>query len=139
MSKALKKIQVIGLGQACLDCLARVPSYPPENEKVELTDIQFQCGGPASTAMVTLSRLDIPVAFIGSISDDPYGIEILKGLKTERIETTSHHRPDTVKNEHRQCDDAPEGLRLRRIVHVSREPVSKMRLQSSWSGDGGRR
>jgi ribokinase len=81
-----ENIQVIGLGQACLDCLGRIPSYPPEDGKVELTDIQFQCGGPASTAMVTLSRLDIQTAFFGSISDDSNGVEILKGLKEEKIE-----------------------------------------------------
>lgn len=83
-----KDIQVIGLGQACLDCLAGIPSYPPEDDKVELSDIQFQCGGPASTALVTLARLDIPTAFFGSISDDPYGVEILKGLNNESIETS---------------------------------------------------
>ena len=89
VNSSLKNIQVIGLGQACLDCLGRIPSYPHEDGKVELTDIQFQCGGPASTALVTLSRLDIKTAFFGSISDDPNGIEILKGLKEEKIETSS--------------------------------------------------
>jgi len=87
VNNTFKKIQVIGLGQACLDCLGRIPSYPPEDGKGELIDIQFQCGGPASTALVTLSRLDIKTAFLGSISDDPNGVEILKGLKEEKIET----------------------------------------------------
>ncbi len=82
-----ENIQVLGLGQACFDCLGRIPSYPHEDGKGELKDIQFQCGGPASTALVTLSRLDIKTAFFGSISDDPNGVEILKGLKEEKIET----------------------------------------------------
>jgi ribokinase len=84
----LENIQVVGLGQACLDCLGRVPSYPEEDGKVELIDIQYQCGGPASTAMVTLSRLGIRTTFLGSISNDPNGKEILKGLKDENIETS---------------------------------------------------
>lgn len=88
MSETLKEIQVIGLGQACLDCLGRIPSYPDEDRKVEMIDIQFQCGGPASTALVTLARLNINTAFFGSISDDPNGLEIKQGLINERVETT---------------------------------------------------
>ena len=87
MSETFKKIQVIGLGQACLDCLARIPAYPAEDHKVEMMDIHFQCGGPASTALVTLSRLDINTVFFGSISDDPNGLEIKKGLIQEKVET----------------------------------------------------
>ena len=87
MSETFKKIQVIGLGQACLDCLARIPAYPAEDHKVEMMDIHFQCGGPASTALVTLSRFDIDTAFFGSISDDPNGLEIRKELIHEGVET----------------------------------------------------
>lgn len=88
VNNTFKNIQVIGLGQACLDCLGRIPSYPDEDDKIELKEVQFQCGGPAATALVTLSRLGIETAFFGSVSDDPNGIEILKGLKRERIETS---------------------------------------------------
>ena len=87
MNVVFNDIEVIGLGQACLDCLGRIPSYPHEDGKVELIDIQFQCGGPASTALVTLSRLGIDTAFFGSISDDSNGIEIRKGLEKEKVET----------------------------------------------------
>lgn len=75
------QIEVIGLGQASLDYLGRLPYFPDEDLKVELQDIQVQCGGPASTAMVALSRLGVKATFIGSISDDPIGVEIKKGLK----------------------------------------------------------
>ena len=88
MSSHLDNIEVIGLGQACLDYLGRIPSYPQEDGKIELLDLQMQCGGPASTALVTLSRLGISTSFLGSISDDPLGVEILKGLKDENIDTT---------------------------------------------------
>ncbi|MGE5839644.1 MAG: carbohydrate kinase family protein, partial [Deltaproteobacteria bacterium] len=73
------EIEVVGLGQACVDYLGGVPSFPREDGKMELLDLQSQCGGPASTALVALSRLGIKTSFIGSISDDPIGIEILKG------------------------------------------------------------
>jgi ribokinase len=88
MSKPIENIQVVGLGQACLDYLGRTPVYPSEDKKVELMDMHIHCGGPASTALVTLSRLGISTSFLGSISDDYFGTEIVKGLKKERVDTS---------------------------------------------------
>ncbi len=85
---SLEYVEVVGLGQACVDYLGRIPAYPKEDGKIELMDLNTQCGGPASTALVTLSRLGIKTAFLGSISDDPFGIEIRKGLKEEKVDTT---------------------------------------------------
>ena len=58
MQKQLDKIEVIGLGQACIDYLGRVPTYPPEDGKMELLDLHMLCGGPASTAFVESDSLD---------------------------------------------------------------------------------
>jgi len=81
-------IEVVGLGQACIDYLGRLKIYPEEDDKCELIDLHIQCGGPASTALVTLSRLGIKTSFLGSISDDPFGVEILRGLKEEKVDCT---------------------------------------------------
>ncbi|MFW6147446.1 MAG: carbohydrate kinase family protein [Thermodesulfobacteriota bacterium] len=78
-------VQVVGLGQACIDCLGRLDTYPEEDGKVELNDLHFQCGGPASTALVALSRFGIKTSFLGSISDDAWGIEIAENLKREDV------------------------------------------------------
>jgi sulfofructose kinase len=69
-----------------VDCLGRLTAYPEEDGKVELIDLHIQCGGPASTALVTLSRLGIRTSFLGSISDDVWGIEIVEGLKQEKVD-----------------------------------------------------
>jgi sulfofructose kinase len=86
--RPFEDIEVVGLGQACVDYLGRVPSYPREDGKVELLDLRSQCGGPASTALVTLARLGIKTSFLGSISDDPIGVEALKGLKTDQVDAS---------------------------------------------------
>lgn len=88
MKRRLDEIEVLGLGQACLDYLGRLLRVPEEDEKIELMDIHMQCGGPASTALVTLSRLGVRTAFLGSISNDPFGIEILTGLREEGVDST---------------------------------------------------
>jgi ribokinase len=81
-----KSIQVVGLGQACVDFLGRLPSFPQEDQKVELLEIHQQCGGPASTAMVTLARLGVRTSFIGAVSDDPLGLQIVEALKQEGVD-----------------------------------------------------
>jgi len=88
VKKRLDDIEVIGLGQACIDYLGRITAYPREDGKAELMDLHTQCGGPASTALVTLSRMGIRTSFLGSISDDPFGVEILKGLQEEKVDAT---------------------------------------------------
>lgn len=88
MSKDYSDIPVVGLGQACLDYLGGLNRVPEEDEKIELADIRIQCGGPASTALVTLSRLGVKTAFLGSISDDHFGKEILAGLGNEKVDTS---------------------------------------------------
>ncbi|MFC1495430.1 carbohydrate kinase family protein [Thermodesulfobacteriota bacterium] len=82
------EIDVIGLGQACFDCLGTVPCYPPEDSKIEMDEVYFQVGGPVAVALITLSQLGVSSSFIGSISDDYFGVEILKGLKNEDIDTS---------------------------------------------------
>ena len=68
--------------------MGKLSVYPEEDGKCELIDLHTQCGGPASTALVTLSRLGIRTSFLGSISDDPRGVEIVKGLKKEKVDST---------------------------------------------------
>jgi ribokinase len=84
-SDALEKIQVVGLGQACVDYLGRLNTFPDENGKGELLDLHMRCGGPASTAMVTLSRLGISTSFLGSVSDDTFGQKITENLENEKV------------------------------------------------------
>jgi ribokinase len=80
--------QVVGLGQACIDFLGPLPAYPKEDSKVELSSLHRQCGGPASTAIVTLSRLGVQTSFIGSISDDPFGQDIYRNLRDQNVDVS---------------------------------------------------
>jgi sulfofructose kinase len=84
--KQLEKVQVVGLGQACVDYLGGIATYPKEDAKAELANLYMRCGGPACTALVSLSRLGIQTSFLGSISDDPFGVNILRNLKREKVD-----------------------------------------------------
>ena len=88
MKNELESIQVVGLGQVCVDYVGRVPTYPPEDSKMELEDLFSSCGGPAATALVTLTRSGVACSFLGSISDDPFGVQIVHRLKKEGVNTS---------------------------------------------------
>ena len=85
MERELQSVQVVGLGQACVDYVGRVPVYPVEDSKMELEGLFTSCGGPAATALVTLARLGIPTSFLGTVSDDPFGVQIADSLEEERV------------------------------------------------------
>jgi ribokinase len=78
----------VGLGQACVDVLGKVPRHPEEDTKTELLDLEIQCGGPASTAMVTLARLGARPALLGSVGDDAFGKRIRDRLEAEGVDVS---------------------------------------------------
>ncbi|TNF51069.1 MAG: sugar kinase [Deltaproteobacteria bacterium] len=79
---------VIGLGQCSLDILGQVDNYPELDEKAELNSLLVQGGGPVATALVTLSRLGVPVAMAGAVGDDDFGRQIREGLIQENVDCT---------------------------------------------------
>lgn len=81
-------IEVVGLGQCSLDLLGQLDCYPGLDQKAELSSLIMQGGGPVATALVTLSRLGVPVAMAGAVGDDDYGRKICDGLLAERIDCT---------------------------------------------------
>jgi ribokinase len=80
---------VVGIGQCAVDYLGVVDSYPALDEKAKLSDFKIEGGGPTATAMVTLSRLNVPVSFIGKVGDDSFGALIQEGLKKEGVDISA--------------------------------------------------
>jgi len=86
MTKPDPKIEVVGIGQCAIDYLGVVDTHPEVDEKTELWDFKIEGGGPAATAMVTLSRLGVSTSFIGKIGDDDFGRMIMQGLNVEYVD-----------------------------------------------------
>lgn len=84
----LEHVKVIGLGQASFDFLGHLSRYPQEDQKSQLNELVTGCGGPAATAMVTLSRLGVPTSFIGTVGDDRFGLEIIRFLETQKVDVS---------------------------------------------------
>ena len=86
MTTGLETVLVVGFGQACMDYVGHVPRYPAEDAKIELDELYAGCGGPAATALVTLARWGTETAFLGSISDDAFGVQIVRDLQKEGVD-----------------------------------------------------
>lgn len=77
---------VVGLGQCSWDLLGRVAAYPQVDEKIDLQEYAEQGGGPVATALVTLARLGLPTAFLGTLGGDHYAASIREGLRAEGVD-----------------------------------------------------
>lgn len=77
--------QVVGFGQCCWDQFEQVEAFPAVDEKVESSGRLEQGGGPVATALVSLARLGVACAFLGTIGGDREGVLIREGLQREKI------------------------------------------------------
>jgi len=92
----IEKVDVVGLGQCCLDYIGTIEHYPAIDTKCEATDITIQGGGPVATALVALTRWQLNCALIGITGDDQFGDEIRTSLETEGIDIRGlKTRPDS--------------------------------------------
>lgn len=83
-------------GVATHDTIALVERYPRADERIVATQLRQAGGGPAATAAVAAARLGVPVAFIGSVGDDPEADSILDGLNAEGVDVSGVARiPNT--------------------------------------------
>ena len=82
------KLEVVGLGQCCLDYLTLVDEYPVEDRKQEVGELLIQGGGVTATALVCLARLGRRTGLIGRVGEDRFGDMVRQGLMEEGVEVT---------------------------------------------------
>lgn len=79
-------------GVTTQDTIALVDRYPGADERIVATELMHAGGGPAATAAVAAARLGVPVAFVGSVGDDPEADAILDGLIAEGVDVSGVSR-----------------------------------------------
>jgi sulfofructose kinase len=84
----LSSIQAVCVGVITIDTIALVDKYPTADERVIAEEISRAGGGPAAVAAVTLSRLGVRSAVVGTIGDDADGKEVLRIFEKEGIDTS---------------------------------------------------
>ncbi len=83
------KHKVVGVGQCAYDIVGALNIYPQVDQKIELSELTLQGGGPVATALVTLSRLGVETAICSRIGDDFFGKSIRAGLIAENIDCSA--------------------------------------------------
>lgn len=78
---------VVCVGVITMDTVALVDRYPDADDRVLATTLVRNGGGPAAVASVTLARLGIPVAIVGTVGDDEDGADALRILQREGVNT----------------------------------------------------
>ena len=84
----MSNIEVVCLGVITIDTIALVDKYPDEDDRVLAQQISRAGGGPAAVAAVTLSRLGISTAIVGTIGDDEDGAEVLRIFAREGVDSS---------------------------------------------------
>jgi sulfofructose kinase len=92
--------QVVGVGYAVLDYLGIVPGMPrfDDAEAITVQDWTASGGGPVSTALVSLARLGVPVAYVGLLGDDAAGRQIRQELAREGVDVQSLRHQSSVRS-----------------------------------------
>jgi sulfofructose kinase len=118
-------IEALGVGYSCTDFIATVPGMPEIDTKTAVRSLDVQGGGPAATALVTLSRLGMRAAIIAKTGDDLPGRMALAELARESVDTSG---VIVQKGARSQCSliliDEPTGKRTVLWTRGSVDPLS---------------
>ena len=79
--------KVVVVGSLNMDTNIAVPHIPIVGETVIATDISYHKGGKGANQAISIARLGGSVEMIGAVGSDKNGINIVDGLKHERVGT----------------------------------------------------
>lgn len=82
-----KKAEIIGFGALNLDKTFHVNEIACEDGESFIKKSEINPGGSAANTIIGLSRLNIPVSYIGKIANDEEGKILKNNLKSENVQT----------------------------------------------------
>ncbi len=89
---------VVGVGLSTLDIVQRLEHLPTWDNPGRIDDILFDGGGPAATALATVSRFGERTGFVGTVGNDWVGEVKLRSLREHGVDVTrvrSRDQPET--------------------------------------------
>jgi sulfofructose kinase len=79
--------EVLVIGRSCVDHIAVVEIFPPENSKTAITHRLVEGGGQGGTAAACIARLGGRVCYLGRLGDDASGRICLQRLAAFEVDT----------------------------------------------------
>ena len=84
----IKIFDVICVGAALVDMVARVERYPEQDDEVFVSNLTLFSGGAAANTVYVCAKLGLKTAFIGKLGrDDVFGSKILNDFNEVKVET----------------------------------------------------
>ena len=88
--------KVIGVGACVLDTYIEMDSYPKEDIKIRANRV-FSCGGgPVGNALVGIAKLGVQATYLGSLSNDAYGHQLVDEFKQFGVNTNNIKLLDNI-------------------------------------------
>ncbi len=85
----VKNLDVICIGAALVDIVAKIERHPIEDDEVFVPNLQILSGGAAANTTFACALLGLKVAFIGKLGyDDEFGNKIINDFKDTSLDTT---------------------------------------------------
>lgn len=85
----VKQFDVICIGAALIDIIAKIERHPMEDDEIYVPNLQFMPGGAAANTAYTCSLLGLKVAFLGKIGyEDEFGKKVINDFKEVSLNTT---------------------------------------------------
>ncbi|MHA1148121.1 MAG: carbohydrate kinase family protein [Promethearchaeota archaeon] len=132
-----KIFNVICLGAALVDMVAKVERHPLEDDEVFVSDLNLLSGGAAANTAYACAKIGLKSAFIGKIGEnDTFGSKIIKDFKEIDVSTKFMKYSKTHRTGSAYVALNPDGDR-RIYAHsgaanyLSKEDISKQELKTT--------
>jgi sulfofructose kinase len=83
-----QSFDILGLGCVAVDDVIYVPSFPPADSKVQVTQRLRRCGGLSGAALVTASRLGARCSYAGCLGLDELSEHIVRNFQSEMVDVS---------------------------------------------------
>jgi len=80
------KTSVVAIGDANVDLIAPVESFPGKGGEVSTDKLHKCAGGSAANLCVALARIGLNSRFIGRVGDDPFGRFLINNFRKEKVD-----------------------------------------------------
>ena len=88
--------KIVGVGACVLDTYIEMDSYPNEDIKIRAQKV-FSCGGgPTGNALVGIAKLGVEAEYLGALSNDAYGHQLINEFKRFGVNTNNIKLLDNI-------------------------------------------